>query len=106
MLSMGNVMVITLKVKNNTNTLIKKINFLYDSQVGKTTLKNIKSKHDKQTGIPTIKSINNLRMIIEDGDKTYLIKEHIPRGDRNKLIITIDDLNDGVLTYKVEISDY
>lgn len=102
MITNGFAMTSILKVRNNTDNLINKVTFVYDSDCKKATIKRIKSNENKQTGISVASPIYNLRMSINDEEKLYLIKDTIPRGYEYRLIITISSFNSDTCEYTVE----
>ena len=106
MISAGIGMVSLIIVKNNTDKLINKIDFVYDSDSKKINLKKIKSNENKQTGISTISQVTNLRMALNDEEKLYLIKEILPRGYSNKIIITINSFDSENCEFNIDVEDY
>ena len=106
MISAGIGMVSIIIVKNKTNNLINKIDFVYDSDSKKTNLKKIKSNENKQTGISTMSQVTNLRMSLNDGENSYLIKEILPRGYTDKLIITINSFDNNNCEFVVDVEAY
>lgn len=106
MISAGIGMVSIIIVKNKTDNLISKIDFIYDSDSKKINLKKMKSNENKQTGISTMSQVTNLRMSLNDGENSYLIKETLPRGYTDKLIITIHTFNDNSCEFVVDVEPY
>ena len=106
MFSAGIGMMSLIIIKNNTDKLIDKIDFVYDSDSKKINLKKIKSDENKQTGISTNSQVTNLRMSLNDEGKLYLIKEILPRGYSNKIINTINSLDSDSCEFNVDTEEY
>lgn len=93
-----------IKVKNETNEKIEKINVQYDNlEKYVYTLKNIKSDSVKEVGmlthvVPTGTNIN----IYINKDYTYVIKESIVTGDSYNIWVYIDKVTaEGELEFRV-----
>ncbi|WP_042274556.1 hypothetical protein [Faecalimicrobium dakarense] len=82
-----------LKVENNTGEVINCIEFIYNSDEISTKVKNIKPNENKQTGVRTLYDVRDLKMIISEVDKKYLIKSEISQGYSNTITIAINSIN-------------
>lgn len=90
-----------LSVKNNTDTLINSVEFIYNFDDIETKIKKIKPNDMKQTGISTLNDINNLRMVINGCSKSYLIKDNIPKSYIEKLVIKINSINSDECKFEI-----
>ncbi|MGL5329212.1 MAG: hypothetical protein ACRDD7_08085 [Peptostreptococcaceae bacterium] len=103
MLGMGCMMVTVLKVKNNTNSKIDEIKFIYNSKENSNVkIKNIKPYENKQTGISTIYEVNEVRMIVGESDKPYLIKDKLPKSYMGTITIAINSIEDNNCEFIVQ----
>lgn len=57
-------------------------------------------------GISTISQVTNLRMALNDEEKLYLIKEILPRGYSNKIIITINSFDSENYEFNIDVEYY
>lgn len=91
-----------ISVKNNTDDLIGKVEFIYNSDDIETKIKKIKPDDMKQTGISTLNDINNLRMVVDGCSKSYLIRENIPKSYIEKLVIMINSINTDECKFEIQ----
>lgn len=98
----GNVMMIVVKVKNDTTEKIGKISLSAEGVQYPTIVKNLKSNKEKQTSISARGAIKNLTMEIEGIEKTYMISEDVDSTTMDKLVVTIKGITDSDCEYTVE----
>ena len=83
----------TLKVKNNTNEVIKQVQFTYDSKDVVLKLNKIKPNSNKVTGVRTVYDVKDLIMTIDGLATEYLIRSEIPKYSNKLITISINSID-------------